>query len=673
MFIYGRNDWRTAERGEERCFLLTNGLGGYCSMTITGSLARDDHSLFMGTEQAPNYRYHYITNIQETLIINGYEYDLTSQSYVTETRNRHGYLYLQSFMFEDFPEWVFQIKGVTVHKQIVMTHEENTVAIRYRIRRPVGTQVSLHVCPLLKFGAKNHQPAFDQKYQITENSISSDDHILYFRTNGTICMRKEERIHDLYFAYDARDGRDAIGSVVMNHEIVFSMKAEEPVCGVIPCSDISCSEEIFELVYSTRKNPNSFADIRDKEVIRLRKLEQTAAFQNETANMLVKSADQFLVKRDSTAGDTIIAGYPFFGDWGRDTMIALLGCVIAVKQFDRAKSILCTFASYCRRGLMPNLFPEGEDEPLYNTVDASLWFIEAVYQYGKQSGDMDFVTEMLPVMKDIIRWYQKGTDYHIFMDQDGLISAGEGYEQVTWMDVRYEDILPTPRHGKPVEVNALWYNALCIMDELCGHEKAAVDEAGGSSYRTLALRVKESFLQQFWMPEKGYLKDVISLEKEREYADKQIRCNQVWALSLSFCMLDPEMSVRILDTIERELYTPYGLRSLSMEDPEFHSCCKGSQYHRDLAYHQGTVWGYPLGAYLIAVLRWKPESEGINIVREKLRLFESCLEEGCIGQMAEIYDGEFPSESRGCFAQAWSTGEMLRVYRELENRQYCAE
>lgn len=680
MLQFGRADWKDAARGEERCFLLTNGLGGYCSMTVTGALTRDDHGLFMGVLKAPNFRYHYIANVQENLEIDGQRYDLASQSYVTQTRNQHGYRYLQSFSYEDFPEWIFHVSGVTVRKQLVMVHGENTVGIYYEVEAPARMKVRLHVRPLMKFVSKNQRIPEQQTYIIEETAIHSDGKTLYFRTDGQLLKKKEERLHDLYFYYDARDGRDSVGEAVCSHEILFSGNGGQNWSG--------------ELVYSDQKDPLCVQKLFAAEKARLEELDRTSGLipprfscgmqENVTrekerrnsndltssyekiVSRLIRSADQFLVKRDSTGGDTIIAGYPFFGDWGRDTMIALSGCTIAVHQFERAKSILRTFASYCRRGLMPNLFPEGANEPLYNTVDASLWFIETVYEYGLESEDWDFVQEMLPVMKEIVRWYQNGTDFHIFMDEDGLISAGEGCEQVTWMDVRFETILPTPRHGKPVEVNALWYNALRILDVLCGRFKGDADKS--SSYQKLAQKVKQSFQEKFWLPEKGCLKDVLSLEPERKYAEEQIRCNQVWALSLSFCMVEQKQALAILDTIERELYTPYGLRSLSPKDAEFHSFCRGSQFERDMAYHQGTVWGFPLGAYLTALLRWKG-AEGENLVREKLKLLEPALREGCVGQIAEIYDGEFPCESRGCYAQAWSVGEILRACRALFRRK----
>ncbi len=646
MQRFGRADWKNAAEGEARCFLLTNGLGGYSSLAVTGANTRDDHALFMGVDKAPNFRYHYVTNLHETIETGTDVYDLASQSYVAHTRDQHGYRYLQMFSCEDIPEWVFHADGFTIRKQIVMAHEANTVAVHYEIQTSGKREAVFRVRPLLKFAPKNHQPSDTQEFLMDQTTIKSDGHVLYYRTNGMVQAADEKRIRDLYFAYDARDGRNAVGTVVANHEIVFEIKGGRMEC---------------ELVYSDQPSVDSFQTILDAEKKRLAALEERAGFRTPEAVRLVKSADQFLVKRDSTGGDTIIAGYPFFGDWGRDTMIALMGCATETGQYERTKSILRTFAAYCRRGLMPNMFPEGEDEPMYNTVDASLWFIEAVYEYGCSSGDTEFVREMLPVMKDIVFWYRKGTDFHIYADSDGLLMAGEGYEQVTWMDVRYEDILPTSRHGKPVEVNALWYNALCILAEL--------SEEDGSQYEAMAEQVKKSFLEKFWLKEPGYLCDVLSLEPERAYAREQIRCNQVWALSLPYSMLDKDYALQVLETIEQELYTPYGLRSLSPKDAQFHPFCCGSQYERDLAYHQGTVWGFPLGAYLISILRWKEPQESIPEVQEKLRMFGTCLQEGCIGQVAEIYDGAFPTESRGCYAQAWSVGELLRVYRRLEMMQ----
>lgn len=395
-----------------------------------------------------------------------------------------------------------------------------------------------------------------------------------------------------------------------------------------------------------------------EETKRYRKaLEKQAGFTSEIGRFLSKSANQFISKRESTGGDTILAGYPFFEDWGRDTMIALPGLCISTGQFETAKRILRTFAQNERDGLMPNLFPEGGKEPMYNTVDAALLFINCVYLYEQATGDTAFVREMYPVMERIIKGYRNGTLFGIHMDTDGLICVGEGLAQVTWMDVRVGEILPTPRHGKPVEINAYWYNALKIM------ERFTEDTEKKTEYRQLAARVKASFREQFWMEEKNCLKDVIS----GTYADEQIRCNQIWAVSMPFTILEQEKEEKIVETVFEKLYTFYGIRTLEEADLQFHPVYEGEMEKRDMAYHQGTVWTFPLGAYYLAYLKVNGYSEAAKqTVKEQLEVLECALREGCIGQLPEIYDGENPVSSKGCFAQAWSVGEILRVYEKLE-------
>ena len=389
-----------------------------------------------------------------------------------------------------------------------------------------------------------------------------------------------------------------------------------------------------------------------------KKLERQSGLRGETARFLAKSAHQFVSRRESTGGKTILAGFPFFEDWGRDTMIALPGVCLSTRQYEDARSILRTFARYERQGLMPNLFPEGKSEPRYNTADAALLFINCVWLYYRASADAAFIEEMYPVMERIIASYQDGTDYEIHMDDDCLIAAGSGLDQVTWMDVRVNDILPTPRHGKPVEINAYWYNALRIMGEC-----ARLLQKDPSAYERIAEKVKEAFAEKFWMEEHHCLKDVISGTS----ADKQIRCNQIWAVSMPFTMLDAEKESQVVDTVFEKLYTSYGLRTLDKDDPEFQPVYGGEVLKRDLAYHQGTVWTYPLGAYYLAYLKVNGYSDAAKAyVRRQMEVLESALREGCIGQLPEIYDGEDPVSSKGCFAQAWSTGELLRVYEALE-------
>ena len=640
-WIYGKQELKNLERGQENCYLLTNGLGGFSSMTMTGSVARNDHALLMACVQAPNHRYNMVHRLKESLCLGEEEIVLSSQEFA-DGYKEEGCPYFSSFVFDDMPIWRFLVQGVEIRKEIAMKQGENTVAVRYSIRNRSRKPAELKIVPFYQFTAKGSEPEPEQKFQYTKNAVISNGMTLYFQTNGTL-DNIEERQETYFYSYDACDGRRETGLAKSGHIITESVQPGE--------------EKILKLVYSM-ENADQDADVIILEMQTYRKaLEAKAGLHKEMAKELVKSASQFVSRRESTNGRTILAGYPFFEDWGRDTMIALPGVCISTGQYETAKEILRTFAVHERRGLMPNLFPEGGNDPLYNTVDAALLFINCVYLYYQAAGDRAFVQEMYPVMERIIKAYREGTDYGIHMDEDGLIQSGEGLWQVTWMDVRVGDILPTPRHGKPVEINAYWYNALCIMDELAeAADKKAV-------YTQLKEKVKASFVDKFWMDDKKCLKDLVSGTK----ADAQIRCNQIWAVSLTFTMLDPEKEQQVVETVFEKLYTPYGIRTLEQEDQEVHGLYQGKMEDRDMAYHQGTVWTFPLGAYYLAYLKvnqYSPEAK--KIVREQLEVMEAAMREGCIGQLPEIYDGENPTRSKGCFAQAWSVGEILRVYEALE-------
>ena len=610
-------------------------------MTMTGSAARNDHAVLMACVQAPNHRYNMVHRLAETLWIGEKQFPLSTQEFAAEP-SETGYRYLSAFVYEGSPLWKFQIAGVEVHKEIGMKHGENTVAIRYRIQNRKKSPVTLEVTPFFQFTKKGEDLSPEQKMARRENVIASNGLELKFTTNGTVVGIEETR-ELYYYSYDVCDGRRETGSAMADHRISLTVSAEK--------------EAVLKIVYSL-EDAKQDADVIFKEMKQYQKtLKEQAGFRSPVACELAKSADAFVSRRESTGGSTILAGYPFFEDWGRDTMIALPGICIATGQYDTAKEILRTFAVHEQKGLMPNLFPEGGNEPLYNTVDAALLFVNCVYLYYEATKDQAFVEEMYPVMERILKGYREGTDYGIHMDEDGLILAGEGLWQVTWMDVRVGEILPTPRHGKPVEINAYWYNAVCIMERFAD----LLDQKW--EYPGLKEQVKQSFAEQFWMEEKHCLKDLVSDTE----ADRQIRCNQIWAVSMPFTMLEPEKEREVVETVFETLYTPYGLRTLEMADDEFHPFYEGPMEERDMAYHQGTVWTFPLGAYYLAFLKVNGYTKGAKeIVKDQLEILESALREGCIGQLPEIYDGENPTRSKGCFAQAWSVGELLRVYEEIE-------
>ena len=674
---YGKQDWKLISRGLENCYLMTNGLGGFSSLTMTGAAARNDHAFLMACAQAPNHRYNLVHRLKEELIFpekdGGAEADagaaqeirkvLSTQEFA-EGEPETGCRYLSFFSWEDAPVWRFLADGVDIVKEAGLEHGSNRAALRYEITNRSRREAVLQVTPFYKFVPKGKDMGERQRIVSTpsgrvhaENAVSGCPD-LYLRTNGELesIPRVQER---LYYSYDACDGRRETGRTETDHRIRIAVPAGE--------------SRTLEIVFETERSERSAGWIITGMKERRKALRQQAHFRSETAGALAAAADQFVSRRDSTKGETILAGYPFFEDWGRDTMIALPGICLSTGRYETAKSILRTFAVNERDGLMPNLFPEGGNEPMYNTADAALLFINCVYLYFRKTRDAAFVEEMYPVMERIVKGYMQGTRFGIHMDTDGLIAAGQGLDQVTWMDVRVGEILPTPRHGKPVEINAYWYNALRIMEALGRKAKA---DGCGPDYGALAEQVKRSFTEKFWDQERGCLKDVLSamdakkasVETGSVHAQDQIRCNQIWAVSLPFTMLDRKKERQIVETVFEKLYTPYGLRTLEAGDREFHPFYGGPMEERDMAYHQGTVWVFPLGAYYLAYLKVHDYSEEAKqTVKEQLETLEPALREGCIGQLPEIYDGENPVSSKGCFAQAWSVGEILRVYDALEN------
>jgi len=709
-FELDRENWKTIEDGERDCFLLTNGLGGYSSLSVIGAAARGDQALFMTAKRAPNVRWHMITNVLEKLTVDGQEYVLTSQR-MKSGEDYSGFKYLERFVYDDFdekaPEWTFLVHDVQIQKSILMVHGENTVALRYTVDNPMGREVSLELTPLLRFTSKKEN--FDNTIDLNHIKVEAiqeggykilcDDNTVYVASNAALEQRKPQFFGEMYFSQDERDGREAYGDALMNHSLVYHFENKND-SSVINGQNIlhenfqntenvsrenfqeekNVSRENFQneietcnrkeqniknditVIFSAKQytySENLYSQLMQKKRSRREQLLQKAGLQSELGRQLVLSVDAYIVNRDSTNGKSIIAGYPFFEDWGRDTMISLAGATMVTRRFEECKSILKTFAKYVKNGLLPNLFPEGGENPMYNSVDAPLLFINSVYEYMEYAGDFDFKNEILPVLEQIIEAYQKGTDFHIKMDSDGLITAGADLEQLTWMDVRVDNFLPTPRHGKPVEINAYWYSALMVMDKLTGKPV----------YKQLADKVKQSFKEKFWNENEQCLKDVLSGGKD----ENQIRCNQIWALTMPFTMLDTEQEAFIIKKVKNELYTTVGLRTLSSKDPDFHVVYIGTMQERDRAYHQGTVWAFPLGAYYRACIRYAQKCENAANkarieaeIKNGLEALKPWLREGCIAQIAEIYDGCTPTVSRGCFAQAWSVAELLRAVYDYE-------
>lgn len=642
-FLYGRQDMPNLMRAQENCFLLTNGLGGYASLSAAFSMTRADQGLLVAARTAPNDRVTLLARMQETLSCAGQTETLSSQQFGDGTPPEEGYRLLSSLTVDDVPCWRYDVRGVCVTREVAMQHGANAVALRYTVENRTVADCELCIRPYVLGMPKGDAPLRPWLLRWGKDCIVMGDATLHLRTNGDVTEEKPRFVSQAYL-HDAPDGRPGYGLV-------------GSVCSIRLCVQAGETKTLWA-VFADEPCETSAEDMIQAQKARIAILRGASGLKDNIALQLVSAADAFVALRESTGGKTLLAGYPFFGDWGRDTMIALAGCTLSAGRYEDARSILRTFLAYEQDGLMPNLFPEGENLPMYNTADAALLLVNVLWLYVRKTDDLDFAREAWPVLARIIACYRQGTRHAIHMDADGLICAGEGLDQVTWMDVRVGNILPTPRHGKPVELNAYWYSALRVMDALA--QELSLDPA---DYAALAEQVRVSFIDAFWMADQGYLRDVIS----GTAADEQIRCNQIWALTQPFTMLTPEQERAVLDTVYAHLYTPCGLRTLSPEDAQFHPTYGGVQKVRDMAYHQGTAWVFPLGAYYLAYLKVHGGTKAAaENVRAALAPIASALHEGCIGQLPEIYDGLAPSASRGCFAQAWSVGEMLRVYERLE-------
>ena len=639
-FVYGKQNMRTLERAQENNFLLTNALGGYASVTGGYGVPRCDQGLLVAAVKAPNVRINMVHRMKEILTVGDQELMLSTQEFADGTAPEEGYRNLAGFVYDGLPTWTYDVCGVRVIRRCVMEQGKNTTVMVYSVENRSGKCVTLTLEPFFKLVPRENALEYQKPFTFDNGVLRDDQYTLYMKTDAEM---EQCRSTWQWLAYpeDVKDGRPEKG-------LAFS-------CCRVTKSLADGQTADFQVSFSLEDTAVSGEALIKAHYERQEALLAQAGLADPIARQLVLAADAYIARRDSTNGKTILAGYPLFSDWGRDTMISLPGCTLSTGRYEDAKSILRTFLAYERNGLVPNLFPEGESKPMYNTVDAALLLIDAVWQYHHRTGDDAFVKEAWPVMERIVHFYKTGTDHAISMDTDGLIRAGDGLDQVTWMDVRVNDILPTPRHGKPVEINAYWYNALKIMESFC-----AITGCDAAPYAVLAEQVKESFIKSFYMQDKGYLKDVLSGTK----SDEQIRCNQIWAVSMPFTMLSPEQEKSVVETVRRHLYTPCGLRTLSPEDPEYRGHYGGPMLERDLAYHQGTTWVFPMGAYYLAYLKTHENAKAY--VRSQLEALEPMLFEGCAGQLPEIYEGDFPTESKGCFGQAWSVSEILRVFEAIE-------
>ena len=658
----------------QREWLVTNGLGGYASGTLAGVATRRYHGLLVSALPAPVGRIQMLSQMSEVLrlpdhtvvalggeALSGQEVRVPSSSRLREFRLEAG-----------LPVWSYEIDGFLLEKRVFLAHRQNTVYVAYTLLDGPGV-LRLEMHPSIHFrphdapvstslGSPYCFQAVDHRYEISSDWKAVPP--LRLRVSGanaafTVTGR---RIEGVYYELEDRRGYESVGDLWAPGFFAVDLAKGDDAALV-------ASTESWEIIETLQPREALDAELERRE--RLIAMAAPRALDPVLAE-LVLAADQFIVTpgraedaaRAHAAGDearSIIAGYHWFTDWGRDTMISLEGLTLSTGRHLEGGYILRSFARHVQDGLIPNYFPEGDKEGVYHTADATLWYFHALSRYLEATGDVETLDHLLPVLLDIIDRHLRGTRFGIAVDPaDGLLRQGaEGY-QLTWMDAKVDDWVVTPRRGKAVEINALWYNALRLLETWVRERRDDTDgEGAANALAAHAEKARESFNRRFWNAQEGYLYDVVDGEVDGQPGDDPAcRPNQIFALSLPHPILDRERWEPVLHTVRDRLLTPLGLRSLAPGHPDYKPKYDGDLRSRDAAYHQGTVWGWLIGPFLDAWLRVHPEDKAG--ARSFLEGFIPHLGEACLGQISEVFDAEEPWAPRGCAAQAWSIAEVLR-------------
>jgi predicted glycogen debranching enzyme len=663
-----------AEAGMKAEWLVTNGLGGYASSTVLGVNTRKYHGLLIVALNPPVDRHVLLTKLDEAILTNGKKYDLGVNETQTETQPKNT-IFPHSFSMTPLPTYVYSLdQGIQLKKTVFMPHEKNASVILYEASNKSGENVHLSASPLVN--CRNfHSVTNRDQIQWNIQQKNSDQLLIaqpsgmpsalaLSSTDGRFVTEKREWV-ETHLKGEAERGESSIDhnfktgffktEIASSETKKFAViaaagrneaDAETTLQGI--CTSSSSIDRLYESELKRRTHLLSDVEKRYPDI----------SFE-DWLKWLVLAADAFIVNRESTGAKSVIAGYHWFADWGRDSLISLSGLTLVLGRYEDAKQILQTFDKYCRDGLVPNAFPDNPQQtPAYNTVDATLWFFNAVRQYLKYTGDFQFVQRIVwPTLQSIIDHHVNGTMFDIHVDSDGLLAHGA---QLTWMDAAPDNKPVTPRAGKAVEVQALWYNALKTMQFLA-HRFDQRNRA--ELYEEMAEKARTSFLEKFWNRQTNCLFDVVT----NGPGDASLRPNQVIAASLDFTMLDNVKAELVVETVSRQLLTPFGLRTLSPQDPRYAGRYSGDRWHRDNAYHNGTVWPWLLGPFVTAFLRlrsYDPHWRSIAFENFLKPLFTLELHRAGLGSISEIFDGDSPHESRGCIAQAWSVAEPMRAYFE---------
>ncbi|ERN42156.1 glycogen debranching enzyme [Rubidibacter lacunae KORDI 51-2] len=645
---------------ESREWLVTNGIGGYACGTVAGLTSRFYHGLLVAALDPPLGRVLMLAHCDPTVAYRQHRYELGTNRWADGSIAPRGYRYLESFHLDgSVPTWCYALADALLVQRIWMEREENSTYLQYCLERG-SAPLELSIKAIANY-RDHHGGVTWGNWQLDAIESQANPY------NG-IRMRAFPEATPLFLLSDRGEFTPG-GEWYRGYDLAVERYREtgdrEDRLHAATLRALMEPGATLTLVASTHDDVDLDGNAarhrrHDYDRMLVQRWQTAHGLKPpDWIEQLTLAADQFVVRRAVPVdpdGKTIIAGYPWFGDWGRDTAISLPGLSVAAGRPEIARPILRTFGHYLSQGMLPNLFPDGSTEPEYNTVDAVLWYFEAVRAYFNATGDEDLLRELYSPLEEAIAWHQRGTRYNIHLDSDGLLYAGEPGTQLTWMDAKVEDWVVTPRIGKPVEINALWFNALQIVVEF-----AQVLDRPYADLATLRDRARQSFAR-FWSEDLGYCIDVLD---GPEGDDTALRPNQIFAVSVpSEPLLTPERQRAVVDTVSRHLLTSHGLRSLAPADAQYCPHYGGDRLQRDGCYHQGTVWGWLLGPFVQAHLRVYRDPA---TARALLQPMADHLAAGGLGTISEIFDGAPPHTPRGCFAQAWSVAEILRVWLALED------
>mgnify|MGYP004659189031 FL=1 len=667
------------ENGLPKEWIITNGIGGYAASTIIGANTRRYHGLLVAPIVPPAKRKLLLSKLDETIEINGVRHDLytnVGKEYISQ-----GYKNMESFSKEILPIFKYKVEDVEISKNICMQHGKNTVQVYYKIRNG-NSHIKLILAPIINyrdFHDMSTNKILNIKQEVKDDKVKvvidgNVEYPLYMKlSEGKYIEHQNDIFYNMFYIEEEKRGFFPEENHIVSGRFEVEIEPQEEKDISFICSleenidEIDAKNLISNEIIRQNEYYNKSLLIDNKNQNKTKKeLER-----DELTRTFLTAIDNFIVNRPSFGLHTVIAGYPWFLDWGRDTLIAFEGLFLKTKRFEQAREILLTVTRDIKYGLVPNGYSEIDNSPLYNSVDSSLLLFEQVKKYIDYTEDTKFIKESIyPKLKNIIENYSNGISFgnnNIHLEEDGLISSGTENTQNTWMDAKYKGFAATPRNGKPVEINALWYNALIIMSELTKKFVKIGKKIESKKYEDMAEKCKDSFIEKFYNPKRKCLYDVLG--------DKRIRPNQLFALSLTHPVIDPNSNIakEMIATVEKKLLNNYGLKTLAKGEENFIDVYEGDCFRRDMSYHQGLTWVWLIGLYYDSLINMraatKDKTEKAEI-EEKISKFKESVkktftkeiyERGCIGSIAELYDSRTPYLPKGAFAQAWSVAEIFRI------------